>query len=169
MPLFASNLRLLLASCLAAVRELIPQYAFCYRWLFARKPQEEARKEGRYYVRTGGCNQCGECCQSLYLTFQRTLIQTPEAFETLQALHPQEYASFVIAGSGERGLVFNCKHLGVDLRCGAYEARPSFCHSYPTEEGLLNGGKLPSACSYRFEPKHSFRGVLSRLQQADSV
>jgi Fe-S-cluster containining protein len=57
-------------------------------------------------------------------------------------------------------VVFKCNALEADNRCSRYLNRPAFCRSYPTEDSLIQGGKLPAHCSYLFEIKHTFTKVL---------
>jgi Fe-S-cluster containining protein len=148
---------------LSLLRDLLPFYSTLYHWVFSRHVANEGTLEGTYYTRTGGCNGCGECCQSLYLTYRRLLIQTEEEFTALKELHPQEYQGFRVIGYGNKGLLFNCIHLQEDKRCGIYEHRPGFCRTYPTEDSLLSGGKLPLECSYQFEPKQRFADIFTQL------
>jgi uncharacterized protein len=121
------------------------------------------RVEGEYYVREGLCNGCGQCCQQLYLTYKRSVIDCVQTFEAVKALHPAEYGSFYVVDETETGLVFGCERLLADNRCGDYARRPSFCRSYPTEDSLLQGGKLPVECGYWFKLKRSFGEVLGEV------
>jgi uncharacterized protein len=155
-----------MSSMLFSVRGL---FRVMVRRMWGNRPTATpASLQGKYYQRTGDCNQCGDCCQNLYLTHQRQLITSLAQFETLQALHPHDYAGFMPIAQTERGLVFECQHLLANNQCGIYEQRPGFCQSYPTEDGLLNGGKLPSQCSYTFTLLKPFTQVLTQLAQKEA-
>ena len=122
---------------------------------------------GRYYARHGTCNQCGQCCKGLYLTFKQQPIQSPEAFHWLAQQYPSQYGGFVPLGQGTHGLLFNCQHWEEATgRCGIYHQRPTFCRTYPTEASLLGGGKLPGECSYQFKALQSFTSILQNRYKA---
>ncbi|MFM7389484.1 MAG: YkgJ family cysteine cluster protein [Vampirovibrionales bacterium] len=152
---------------LGGIREVLPFYHTLYHWVFSRHLPSDTVIEGTYTIRSGACNGCGECCQSLYLTYRRLLLQTEAEFEALKQLHPSEYAGFAPIGYGNKGLLFNCVHLQADKRCGIYEHRPGFCRTYPTEDSILTGGKLPAECSYIFTMKQTFASILEGLGDAD--
>jgi Fe-S-cluster containining protein len=129
-------------------------------WLGWQSDNPESTVEGDYYNRNGSCNQCGQCCQNIYLTYRRNVIETVETFGRVQKLHPTEYGSFEPIETTSTGVVFKCNALEEDNKCGRYLSRPAFCRTYPTEDSLIHGGKLPAKCSYIFEIKHTFAKVL---------
>lgn len=131
-------------------------------WRFRFIPQTGV-VEGRYYRRTGYCNQCAQCCRDIHLVHDGQVVETHEAFEALQLAHP-EYRAFYPTESTRAGLVFQCRNLKWDNTCAIYDSRPVFCRSFPNEDGLLRGGKLPADCSYRFELKQTFQQVLQEFQ-----
>ena len=130
-------------------------------WLgFQPQQQDGFPLVGDYYTRTGSCNQCGQCCQNIYLTYRRKVIETDADFFAIKQLHPQEYGTFEPLEQGTKGVVFRCTALGSNNQCTQYETRPSFCRTYPTEDALLAGSKLPVECSYQFKVNHTFQQVL---------
>jgi Fe-S-cluster containining protein len=129
-------------------------------WLGCHTDNPASAVVGEFYVRTGACNQCGQCCQNIYLTYRRKVIDSIEVFNRVQQLHPNDYGSFEPIETTHRGVVFQCTALAEDKTCGRYLTRPAFCRTYPTEDSLIHGGKLPAECSYVFEAKHSFTAVL---------
>jgi Fe-S-cluster containining protein len=130
------------------------------RWLTLRH-QQEGEVVGKYYRRTGDCNRCSQCCQAIYLTFNRQVIETEEQFEAIKQAHPADYQSFEPIEHTETGILFKCNNLQWDGNCSVYLNRPSFCRTYPNEDMLLGGGKLPNECSYQFELLRPFAEVLS--------
>jgi Fe-S-cluster containining protein len=133
-------------------------------WLGVQPPTDGLPLVGEYYTRTGSCNQCGQCCQNIYLTYRRKVIETDAEFNAIKQLHPQEYGTFEPLEQGSKGLVFQCTALGSNNQCTQYEARPSFCRTYPTEDALLAGSKLPVECSYQFQVHHTFQQVLKDVR-----
>lgn len=134
--------------------------------LFKQRPQpysEEPPVTGKYYTRTGYCNGCGHCCQNIALIFENEVVKTVAAFQALKDAHP-EYEAFRVSFANDEGLLFHCSHLLPDNRCGIYNDRPGFCRNYPSEQGLILGGRLPEECSYRFTPRRSFSSTLEALQ-----
>ena len=134
---------------------------------------DEARQSGslsgQYYERTGSCNQCGKCCTNIYLIHGEQTIDNMALYEELKASNP-EYNYFVpLLEEEEGGLSFSCKHLQADNTCGIYEQRPDFCRRYPSELGLLMGGKLADGCGYRFRLLKTFQDVLGELRTRDAL
>ena len=120
----------------------------------------------QYYVRTGDCNQCGQCCSGIALIHHNEPIKTKEQFKQLQTRY-DDYRHFEPIDKTEYGLVFRCKNLQPDNSCGIYHDRPLFCRKYPSEETLLLGGMLAPECSYGFTKKMSFTQVLTQAEKTD--
>lgn len=123
----------------------------------AQKQSEPVK--GKYYTRTGSCNQCGKCCTNIYLVHNKLTIETREEFEKLKADDP-EFRYFEVADDTGHGLRFRCKHLQPDNSCAIYEDRPDFCRRYPSEYSLLSGGELAEGCGYSFQLINTFKDVL---------
>lgn len=130
------------------------------------RPEETSQAgslQGQYYERTGSCNQCGKCCTNIYLVFGQQTINSLEMFEAIKSENPEyEYFIPLKAQSDPDGLVFQCKHLQADNRCGIYNQRPNFCRKYPSEHSILMGGKLAEGCGYRFSLLKTFQDVLKQ-------
>jgi uncharacterized protein len=120
---------------------------------------------GKHYKRTGYCNGCGHCCQNVSLTFNNNVVQSEAQFTQLKEAHPM-YQAFLLQGETEQGLLFKCSHLNEENQCRIYEYRPDFCRAYPSEAGLILGGKLPEECSYHFEPLKPFAETLQSIATA---
>jgi Fe-S-cluster containining protein len=125
-------------------------------------PYKEEPLRGKHTLRTGHCNQCGECCKNLFLSYGRETIRTEEEFREIQARHPEDYQFFEPMYATEFALAFRCNNLGPDNLCMDYEARPGFCRTYPTEEGILLGSRLPKECGFAFAPLKAFEDVLKQ-------
>jgi Fe-S-cluster containining protein len=104
-------------------------------------------------VRTGECNQCGECCQTVNVTAvrDRTLQQHGNRRELELYLG---YRGIRVAGEDvENNLLFYtleipCSQLGPDNECRVHNSprKPLICYRYPEEKDDVE------ECSYRFEP-----------------
>ena len=128
------------------------------------EPLQDGFVQGKYYQRSGSCNRCGKCCTNIYLVYNRQTITSIPMFESIKAENP-EYESFkpMLEDSDEDGILFQCTHLQADNTCGAYEDRPDFCRQYPSEHGLLLGGKLAKGCGYSFKLLKNFQTVLQQV------
>src|SRR6478609_7331659 len=116
--------------------------------------------QGKYYERSGSCHQCGQCCTNIYLVHEEKAINSLSLFQELQKTKP-EYASFIpIDSDSEGSLIFRCQHLQEDNRCGIYDSRPELCRLYPSEQGMLMGGKLAAGCGYQFRLLKNFQDIL---------
>lgn len=135
-------------------------------WLTALKhyfaPPQAGVVTYKYYVRTGACHNCGQCCSAIHLVHNDHAIADEAEFARLQEKH-EDYRHFIPDGKSDVGLVFRCKHLTPDKRCGIYDDRPLFCRKYPSETTLLFGSNLAQECGFRFSPKVPFGQVLQRI------
>ncbi len=117
-----------------------------------------------YYVRTGQCNQCGQCCSGIYLIHGEDVIESIEKFDKLKDRH-EDYQHFVPIEETDVGVRFRCRHLQPDNSCGIYEDRPLFCKKYPSEATLLFGGSLAPKCGFAFKAKHKFTEILEKAAE----
>jgi Fe-S-cluster containining protein len=154
---------------------------FFMDFLYAAVPSLIPQKKelvGRYYKRTGACNQCGKCCKDIHLIHDSRVIDSVETFQTIQKHHKdfQWFIPVIVTDEDQHiinptethedgELVFQCKNLLPDNSCAEYDKRPLFCRKYPSEEGLLMGGRLAEACGYTFEVKKPFTQVLAKTAQ----
>jgi uncharacterized protein len=130
----------------------------------ARLPiRQSGSLKGEYYERSGSCNQCGKCCTNIYLVHGEQTIDSIPLFEELKQNNP-DYESFEpVASESDGSVLFQCRHLQADKTCGIYDQRPDFCRRYPSEQGLLMGGKLAPECGYKFRLLKTFEDVLAQL------
>jgi uncharacterized protein len=124
-------------------------------------PPQNGEVTYSYYIRTGDCNQCGQCCSGIALVHNSKPIMTIAEFDVLKK-HHDDYRHFIPIEVAEHGVVFRCSHLQPDNSCGIYHDRPSFCRKYPSEDTLLLGGQLAPECSYVFEKKFQFSQLLDQ-------
>jgi hypothetical protein len=129
-------------------------------------PRQSGVLRGQYYERVGSCNQCGKCCTNIYLVHGDRTIDNLPLFEELKGGNPEYHYFEPIIDEQDGSLVFRCSHLQPDNTCGIYENRPDFCRRYPSEQGLLMGGKLAAGCGYQFRLLKTFRDVLGDLLAA---
>ncbi|MDX2083849.1 MAG: YkgJ family cysteine cluster protein [Candidatus Melainabacteria bacterium] len=134
------------------------------QWVAPPEVPQAGEVTGSYYVRSGSCNQCGDCCTGIYLIHENQTIQTHEQFEALLPKNP-EYNYFKPIDQDESGLLFECVHLQENRSCGIYEHRPDFCRRYPSEASMLQGGVLSACCGYSFEVRQRFEAVLKQTAQ----
>jgi uncharacterized protein len=148
---------------------LLERWRMTRVWLQKWKPQKQSLLSaghdnepvvlGKYYSRTGSCNGCGQCCHHIYLIVNKQVLANEAMFREARERFP-EYEAFEPIEQTDTGLLFRCRNLLPDNRCGIYESRPDFCRSYPQEENILKGGNLHSDCSYVFTLRKTFDKVL---------
>ena len=112
---------------------------------------------GAKVLRTGGCLQCGSCCEEIYILSSGKKISSLKAFERLKEENPL-YRRFEIVGEPEEdgALKFTCKCLGEDGSCGDYDNRPQICRQYPHIDLYYRGVSLSSACGFNLEVGRPF-------------
>ena len=107
----------------------------------------------RKWIRTGECNQCGKCCETVNITVVRDL--TLRQHGNKEEL--ERYLSFrgiKVAGEDvERNLLFYtmevpCSQLNHDKSCKLHNApeKPFICLRYPLVKDDIE------ECSYSFKP-----------------
>lgn len=127
-------------------------------------PPQNGTVEYQYYVRTGQCNSCGQCCSGIHLIHGDSVIESVEQFERLKQQH-EDYRHFVPIDESDIGLVFRCSNLQPDNTCGIYDDRPLFCKKYPSEATLMFGGVLAPKCGFAFQAKHRFGEILKQAAE----
>lgn len=120
------------------------------------------RCAGRRVVLTGGCRQCGQCCQQIQIQQGRSWLRSRRQFRTLVRRQP-EYDRFVISGRDGSGcLLFCCRCLQPDGRCGDYANRPDICRQFPDRRLPQTGARLPASCGYQLQLARPFTAHLAR-------
>jgi Fe-S-cluster containining protein len=97
----------------------------------------------------GQCRQCGNCCREIYLKMTPSQMKSRLFtnisirwiswlfdFNLLRIDHEHHY------------LVFNCKHLTPEGKCGNYFWRPNICRNYPLVDYFEEPKFLPG-CGFK--------------------
>ncbi len=122
------------------------------------------------YVVKGKCKKCGKCCSTILLSDENGYIKTQEDFIKLQKEN-RAIRNFVINGivddvekdSPQYGaLLFKCKVLREDGKCGRYFLRSLFCRDYPSINPyfIQMGGTTLDGCGYYFDVDKKFSEYL---------
>jgi len=115
------------------------------------------------FVRKGKCKMCGKCCRNITFSIKEDFVTTEKQFEQLKKLD-KKYHNFYISDVDEKGtLLFTCKALGDDNKCGSYFLRSQYCRSYPkiSSKKAYNGLEPLDNCGFYFEPKKEFKDFLT--------
>ena len=100
------------------------------------------------WKRTGSCRQCGQCCKEIYLTM--TPAQTrSKLFTTLSIKWITWLFGFILirVDRENNSLVFTCRYLTPQGKCGNYRWRPNVCRNYPLIDYFKEPKLLPG-CGY---------------------
>ncbi len=135
--------------------KLLDVKKFILKYIFKKK-----------YYRTGKCNECGRCCENIYVNHgKKGFIKTEEEFEKLKLLN-SFYRSLTCTGQDEIGLLFKCNNLDtVTRKCKNHLFRPPICRNYPMEEIFKMGGILSQNCGYELKPIDSFEDILKKVSK----
>ena len=104
-------------------------------------------------VRTGECNQCGECCKTVNITAVRDVALRQHGSLKELELYLSYRGIRVVGEDVEKNQLFYsmgipCKQLGSENQCQVHvrpEEKPLLCHRYPQAQPDAEG------CGYRFE------------------
>ena len=118
-------------------------------------------------IRTGECNQCGECCKTLNITVVRdaTLNQHKNIKELELYL---SYRGIRLVGESieENQLFYSinipCQQLGPNNECEVHkslEKKPLLCQRYPIEPDDSD------ECSYKFQTSSPLRPIETNIAQ----
>ena len=122
------------------------------------------------YVVKGKCKKCGKCCSTILLSDENGYIKTEEDFIKLQKQN-RAIRNFVINGIADDvekdspqygALLFKCRVLRDDGRCGMYFFRSLFCRDYPSinPDFIQMGGTTLDGCGYYFDVDKKFEEYL---------
>lgn len=98
--------------------------------------------------RIGKCLQCGNCCKKILLQMTPTQTRSP-LFRKLAIGWIAWLFDFVYLGTDfeYNYLLFTCKHLQTNGKCGNYFWRPNICRNYPLVDYFNQPSLLPG-CGY---------------------
>ena len=106
------------------------------------------------WVLRGECRQCGTCCREIYLKITPRQLSS-EWFTRLAIRWISWVFDFELLRIDRVNfyLVFTCKHLRSDGRCGNYFWRPNICRNYPLVDYFDEPRTLPE-CGFRARPRN---------------
>ena len=122
------------------VKRIVICFVLLDNWLtnLAKKPFRTR------WIRIGKCNQCGNCCQEIYLSM--TPAQTRSRLFTRIAVKWICWLfDFILlrVDYPHQALVFTCKHLTAEGKCANYRWRPNVCRNYPLVDYFTEPRFLP--------------------------
>ncbi len=97
----------------------------------------------------GKCLMCGQCCRQIYLEMSPSQTKSP-LFTKLALMWIQWLFNFRYLRTDieAMSLVFECKSLLPDGKCGDYTWRPGICRNFPLLHYFKEPVFLPG-CGYR--------------------
>ncbi|RAP35075.1 hypothetical protein DID80_06875 [Candidatus Marinamargulisbacteria bacterium SCGC AAA071-K20] len=112
-----------------------------------------------FYI-DGGCQNSGQCCKKLRLTFFGKSISTFKQFKKLLKKNIS-YKSFIPEFKKNGGIKhFSCSNLSDDNLCQEYLNRPQLCKNYPYS-GFLVYDYIRQGCGYKVKQKQKYTHVRS--------
>ncbi|MBU0671710.1 MAG: YkgJ family cysteine cluster protein [Candidatus Margulisbacteria bacterium] len=100
----------------------------------------------------GACKKCGSCCKEIYLKITPRQLGS-KMFARLAVKWITWLFDFILLRIDQENhyLVFTCKHVQPDGRCGNYFWRPSVCRNYPLVDYFEKPKLLPDCGFYPVE------------------
>lgn len=123
---------------------------------------------GIRHWRAGKCKQCGQCCRTITFRFPDKLLTRESEFEYLKKAMPR-FEHFFISGKADNGvLLFTCKFLTEENKCGVYHWRSFFCRFYPhfSSKFIKIGGQPLPGCGFYYEPVVKFKELFDKKKTA---
>jgi Fe-S-cluster containining protein len=106
------------------------------------------------WVLEGKCKKCGTCCKEIYLKISPR--QLSSRFFTELAIRWTSWIfDFILLRIDYENyyLVFTCRHLRPDGKCGNYFWRPNICRNYPLVD-YFEEPKTLLDCGFRARPRN---------------
>lgn len=100
------------------------------------------------WKRVGICQQCGNCCRLIILTM--TPAQVKSKFFTDLSIRWISWLfgfKLIRVDQENLSLIFSCRHLTPEGKCGNYFWRPNICRNYPLVDYFEEPKFLPG-CGY---------------------
>jgi Fe-S-cluster containining protein len=106
------------------------------------------------WVLEGKCKKCGTCCKEIYLKISPRQLSS-KLFTELAIRWTSWIFDFILLRIDYENyyLVFTCKHLRPDGKCGNYFWRPNICRNYPLVDYFEEPKTLPD-CGFRARPRN---------------
>lgn len=106
------------------------------------------------WVLEGKCRKCGTCCKEIYLRITPRQLSS-KLFTELAVRWTSWIFDFELLRIDYENcyLVFSCKHLRSDGKCGSYFWRPNICRNYPLVDYFEEPKVLPD-CGFRARPRN---------------
>jgi uncharacterized protein len=112
-----------------------------------------------FYIK-GDCQNSGQCCQALRLTFFGQYVTTIDQFKRLIKKY-STYKSFIPFYKKNGSIKhFSCSNLLPNNLCSDYLNRPKICDNYPYS-GFLVYDYIRSGCGYKVKKKEKYIQVRS--------
>ena len=112
-----------------------------------------------FYIE-GACQNSGQCCKKLRLTFFGRVVSTYTQFKHLLKKY-SAYESFIPTFKQNGSIkYFSCSHLLSNNLCSNYINRPTICKSYPYS-GFLAYDYIRQGCGYKVKKKQGFTQIRS--------
>jgi len=101
------------------------------------------------WVLEGKCKQCGTCCREIYLKVTPRQLSS-KLFMKLAIAWISWIFDFILLriDYDNHYLVFTCRHIRADGKCGNYFWRPNVCRNYPLIDYFEKPRLLPK-CGFR--------------------
>jgi len=110
------------------------------------------------YRREGHCLKCGRCCEEIGFETHTFYFDTPwliRSFAWYQSFF--NYLDLIETDPQEGLLIFKCRKILPDGRCGNYAWRAMFCREYPRSFNYFKKQPTLPWCGFYFVPQHSPR------------
>ncbi|MCK5688913.1 YkgJ family cysteine cluster protein [Myxococcota bacterium] len=105
-----------------------------------------------HYELGGYCSKCGFCCTQIIADPPRFIKRSLFLKKLFLAWH-KTFHNFDQTGVGpNEEIIFTCRHLQVDGRCGNYRHRPILCRTYPLQP-LFDLPPILPMCTHTIIPR----------------
>lgn len=119
------------------------------------------------YVREGQCQMTGQCCRAVGIGVPASWFRFPVLIRFLNRWYDLRY-NFAPIGRLNHMMVYECRYVTSDNKCGIHPFKPALCRSFP-KLTVFGKVRLHKGCGYSFRKREAsaFDKVLTEVQQKE--
>lgn len=151
-------------------RFLIWTFIFCLQMIiyaadkFAWKVLGHGKKT--QYIRQGSCQNTGECCKKIGIGLPKSWLKRPWIAQSFRWYMQTIHNFYPLDEEHAKMLLFQCRYLRSDNKCGIYPFRPTICREYP-QTTLLGRAEVHRGCGFWFIEREKMGTFEEKMKEVE--